>query len=108
MAVEVIYLRKVLGNMRLGEIDHTHVYEDNTACIKWSNHVMGGRARAKNIDIRKRFAREAVRNGHMCLYKIPTEYQLADLLTKSLQGGQFERCLFSLLGADLPRTADKG
>jgi hypothetical protein len=44
----------------------------------------------------------------MLLYKIPTESQLADLLTKALQRGQFERCLFSLLGADPPRTADKG
>ncbi len=53
MAVEVIYLHNLLGNMRLGEIDHTPVYEDNTACIELSNHVMGGRERAKHIDIRK-------------------------------------------------------
>jgi hypothetical protein len=33
----------------------------------------------------------------MRLYKIPTEYQLADLLTKALQRGQFERCVFSLI-----------
>ncbi len=35
MAVEVIYLRKLLGNMRPGQNDHTPVYEDNTACIEW-------------------------------------------------------------------------
>ena len=98
MAVEIIYLRNLLANMRLVQKDHTPIYEDNTACIEWSNHVMGGRERAKHIDIRKHFAHEAVQNGHMRLYKIPTEYQLADLLTKALQRGQFERCLFSLLG----------
>jgi hypothetical protein len=53
MDVEVIYLHNLLGNMRLGEIDHTPVYKDNTSCIKWSNHVMGGRERATHIDIRK-------------------------------------------------------
>ena len=108
MAVEVIYLRNLLGNMRLGQVNHTPVYEDNTACIEWSNHVMGGRERAKHIDIRKHFAHEAVQNGYMRLYKIPTEYQLADLLTKALQRGQFERCVFSLIGGDPPRTEDKG
>ena len=107
MAVEIIYLRNLLANMRLVQKDHTPIYEDNTACIEWSNHVMGGRERAKHIDIRKHFAHEAVRNGHMRLYKIPTEYQLVDLLTKALQRGQFERCLFSLLGEDPQRTAYK-
>ena len=43
---------------------------------------MGGRERAKHIDIRKHFAHEAVQNGHIRLIKIPTEFQLADLLTK--------------------------
>ena len=107
MAIEIIYLRNLLGNMRLPQIDNTAVYEDNTACIEWSNHVMGGRERAKHIDIRKHFAHEAVQNGHMRLYKIPTEYQLADLLTKGLQLGQFEKCLYSLLGEDPPQAADK-
>ncbi len=68
----------------------------------------GGRARAKHINNRKHFAHEAVQNGYMRLYKIPTECQLADLLTKSLQRGQFERCLFSLLGEDPQLTAYKG
>ena len=71
--------------------------EDNTACIEWANHVIGGRERAKHIDIRKHFAHEAVQNGHMRLYKIATEFQLADILTKALQVHQFESCLHGLL-----------
>ena len=108
MAIEIIYLCNLLGNMRFPQIDNTVVYEDNTACIEWSNHVsMGGRERAKHIDIRKHFAHEAVQNGHTRRYKIPTEYQLANLLTKGLQLGQFEKCLHSLLGEDPPQAADK-
>jgi hypothetical protein len=34
------------------------VYEDNTKCIEWGNNVIGGRERAKYIDIRKNFAHE--------------------------------------------------
>ncbi len=36
-----------------------------------------------------------------------TEHQLADLLTKPLQLGSFERCLYSLLGEDPPRRDDR-
>ncbi len=74
------------------------MFEDNTACIKWANHVIWGRERAKHIDIRKHFAHEAVQNGHMRLYKIATEFQLADILTKALQLHQLESCLHRLLG----------
>ena len=104
MAIEIIYLRNLLSNMRLPQKDNTAVFEDNTACIEWSNHVMGGRERAKHIDIRKHFAHEAVQNGHMRLYKISTEHQLADLLTKGLQLAQFEKGLYSLLGEDPPQA----
>ena len=107
MAVEIIYLRNLLSNMRLQEDDDTPVFEDNAACIEWSNHVMGGRERAKHIDIRKHFAHEAVQNRHMRLHKISTEYQLADLLTKPLHRRAFEHCLYNLLGRDPPSWAEE-
>ena len=93
--------------MQLQEGDDTPVFEDNTACIEWSNHVMGGRERAKHIDIRKHFAHEAVQNRHMRLYKISTEHQLADLLTKPLNRRAFEYCLYNLLGKDPPSAGEK-
>ena len=107
MAIEMIYLRNLLANMGLPQEDFTEVFEDNAACIEWSKHVLGGRERAKHIDIRKQFAHEAVQNGHIWLYQISTEYQLADLLTKPLQLGPFEKCLYSLLGEDPPRRDDR-
>ncbi len=73
------------------------MFEDNTACIVWANHVIGGRERAKHIDIRKHFAHEVVQNGHMRLYKIATEFQLADISTEALQQHQFESCVDRLL-----------
>jgi hypothetical protein len=48
MAIEIIYLRTLLANMQLRQSDHTPVFEDNTACIE----LIGGRERAKHIDIR--------------------------------------------------------
>ncbi len=97
MAIDFIYLRTLLANMQLRQSDYTLVFKDNTACIEWANHVIGGRERAKHIDMRKHFAHEAVQNGHMRLYKIATEFQLAVILTKALQLHQFELCLHGLL-----------
>ena len=58
------------------------------------------------MDIREHSAHEAVHNGHMRSYQIPTEFQLADILTKALHLGPFKRCLYSLLGEDPPLRAD--
>jgi hypothetical protein len=38
------------------------VYEDNTACIEWGCHIIGGSERAKHIDIREHFAHEFIPN----------------------------------------------
>ena len=50
----------------------TPVYEDNTAFIEWGNNIIGGRERAKHIDIRKHFAHEAIQIGKMLLVRVPT------------------------------------
>ncbi len=55
MAIEVIYLWNLLENMGFPQAPDIPVYEDNTACIEWGNHVIGGRERAKHIDLRKHF-----------------------------------------------------
>ena len=76
----------------------TPVYEDNTACIEWTNNVIGGRERAKHIDIRKHFAHEAVQLGHLRLIRVATTEQLADVFTKSLQPRLHAACIGGLLG----------
>jgi hypothetical protein len=55
-ATEVIYLWNLPETMGFAQRSPTPVYEDNTACIEWGNNVIGGRDRAKHIDIRKHFA----------------------------------------------------
>ncbi len=101
MAVEIIYLHNLIRNMGLPQDDDTPVYEDNTACIEWGNGIIGGRERAKHIDIRKRFAHEAIQNRHMRLIRVSTDEQLADIFTKALPFPQFERCLMGLMGGNL-------
>ncbi len=59
---EVLCLCKILERMGFAQALPTPVCEDNTACIEWSNNVIGGRERAKEIDIRKHFAHEVIQN----------------------------------------------
>ena len=99
MAIEVMYLRNLLSNMGFPQDPDTPVYEDNTACIEWGNHVIGGRERAKHIDIRKHFAHETIQNREMRLIKVDTTEQLADLFTKALPYPQFLACIQGILNA---------
>ncbi len=77
------------------------MYEDNTACIEWGNRIIGGRERAKHIDISKHFAHEVIQNRHMSPIRVPTDEQLADIFTKPLPFPQFERCRMGLMSGDL-------
>jgi hypothetical protein len=62
-ATEVLYIRNLLENMGFAQQKPTPVYEGNTACTEWANNVIGGRERAKHIDIRKHSAHEVIQNG---------------------------------------------
>ena len=103
IAIEIIYLRNLLHNMGFPQGDDTPVYEDNTACIEWGNHIIGGRERAKHIDIRKHFAHEVIQNRHMRLIRVSTSDQLADIFTKALPLPHFERCVLGLMCGPDPK-----
>ena len=91
--------------MGFSQTGPTPVFEDNTACIEWGNNIIGGRERAKHIDIRKHFAHEAIRNGHMTMVKVSTTSQLADIMTKGVKSDQWEMCISGLLGQPLIPTS---
>ena len=76
MAIEVLFLHGLLANMGFEQAPDTLVYEDNAACIEWGKHMMGGRERAKHIDIRKHFAHETIQNRQMRLIKVETSSSL--------------------------------
>ena len=103
-ATEILYLRNLLECMGFAQPQPTPVYEDNTACIEWGNNVIGGRERAKHIDIRKHFAHEVIQNGQMKLIRVSTTSQLADILTKPLHFPQFLACVAGILDQKVTTT----
>ena len=53
---------------------------------------------AKHIDIRKHFAHEVIKHGHLRLVRVDTSDQVADVFTKSLQPKLHAKCPRGLLG----------
>ena len=101
---DVLYLRRLLDQPGFTQQSPTPVYEDNTACIEWGNNIIGGRERAKHIDIRKHFAHEVIQNGEMRLVRVPTSSQLADILTKGLHHPQWKACVEGILSKKVKST----
>ena len=60
-------------------------------------HSIGGRERAKHIDISKHYAHEVIQKQEMQLVEIDTTRQLADIFTKPLPYQQFLECLRAIL-----------
>ena len=101
---DVLYLRRLLEQLGFAQQSPTPVYEDNTACIEWGNNIIGGRERAKHIDIRKHFAHEVIQIGEMRLVRVPTSSQLADILTKGLHYPQWKACVEGILSKTVKTT----
>jgi hypothetical protein len=79
---EGIWLKKM--EKELNE-DHTilTIYEDNQSAIKTANNKIHN-DRSKHIDVRYHFIREKIENGELKLVYCPTEYMVADIMTKAL------------------------
>jgi hypothetical protein len=78
-----LYFRRLLTDLGFSQKRPTVIYEDNQGAIALAQNPVGHK-RTKHIDIKYHFIREHVQSGDVELVYVPTEYQLADLLTKPL------------------------
>jgi len=72
-------------------------YEDNKGAIELAK-ASKMRPRTKHINIKYHHFRNAVEEGEVEIEYIDTQFQLADIGTKSLQPKPFERLRFMLMG----------
>ncbi|GKC06796.1 hypothetical protein Tco_0998406 [Tanacetum coccineum] len=92
---QFLWMRSQLTNYGLG-FNKIPMYCDiKSAIALCCNNVQ--HSRSKHIDIRFHFIKEQVENGVVELYFINTEYQLADIFTKSL-GRERIKFLINKLG----------
>ena len=67
------------------------VYQDNLSCMALVARGRSGAEKTRHIDIRYFWVKERVDKGVATIEHKGTEAMYANLLTKPLQGGQFER-----------------
>jgi hypothetical protein len=94
---EAIHLRRLLGDMGFRQSKPTTILEDNQACIAMSKHS-GDHSRTKHIDVKYHFVREKVASGEIAVTYVPSEHQLADLLTKPLDKTKIQYLRQRVLG----------
>lgn len=80
---EAIHLRQLVKDLGHEQEEPTTIYEDNAGCIALSENPVFHK-RSKHIDIKYHFIRERVASNEIKVQYVPTEDQLADLLTKGL------------------------
>jgi len=94
---EAMHLRQLLSDLSLRQEGPTAIHEDNRGCIDMSANPVNFK-RSKHIDIRYHYIRERVMSNDVKLTYIPTQDQLADLLTKPLPKPRTQALRDSVLG----------
>jgi hypothetical protein len=96
-AKEVLWVRNLLSELFSGVPIPCTIFGDNQASqIMASNPISN--ERTKHIDTRFHFIRDKVKNKEFNLEWIPSEHQLADMFTKSLQKTQFIKLRWEVMG----------
>ena len=84
---EVVWLRKLFGELFKKVLDTTVIYCDNKSriCLE-KNHVFHDKS--KHIEIRYQFIRDMVQRGVVRLHHISTNEKITDIITKVLPKGK--------------------
>jgi hypothetical protein len=80
---DVMWLRRLLSELKSPALHPTPVFEDNNSAIKWTQDSHSW-ARSRHIDTSYHAIRQWCDDKHIVVKKVDTSLQLADLLTKAL------------------------
>lgn len=94
---EAIWLQGLVSDLGLKQ-DATVVFCDSQSAIYLTRNSVY-HERTKHIDIRYHFIRDIISEGIVCVEKVSTDDNPADMLTKSLPVTKFRHCL-DLVGVD--------
>ena len=96
---DVKFLRLLLEELGFPQSKATKVLEDNNGCIFMSKN-QGQHKKAKHINYRQHFIKDAVKDGDVDLTYVATKDQAADVLTKPLGAKLFTKFRGMLMGQD--------
>ncbi len=106
---ELICIKNVVQEMRVRVMKPITVYEDNQTCCKLAKHPVSSK-RTKHMDIRHAWIREHTNEGTIQVKWIPTQDQLADILSKGLARLMFENIrgrIMSIIKYDKIKTKNR-
>ena len=87
-AKDVVYLRKLVAGLGLGETGPTRLFTDSQAARNVSYNPEHHQ-KTKHIERRHFFVREVVESGKLVVPFVASADNLADFFTKALDGGKF-------------------
>jgi len=87
---DIVWAREFALELGFPQLKSTDVYEDNTGCIAPANH-MHLRGCSKHITVRVCFIQKLTQDGLINVKQCPTAAQPADIGTKALPRGPFEK-----------------
>ena len=88
---EAVWIRRLLGELKILDNKPTHLYCDNQSSIKLSYNPVF-HERSKHFEIDFHYTRQKVEENIIKVEYIPSQEQPADILTKSLGRTKFEGC----------------
>lgn len=82
---ELIWLRSLLKDFGIQQVCSTTIYEDNQSCLKLAESDKPS-IKLKHIGVKRHFVKDHIDRQTVNLEYCPTEFMLADMLTKPLNG----------------------
>ena len=87
LARDVKWFRGLLQELKF-KVGRSLMFEDNQSCIKFAEMEFPNK-RTRHIEVRQYFLKEMMQQGELAMAYIPTQFNLADLLTKELNKNSF-------------------
>ena len=88
---EAVWIRRLLGELKVLDNKPTHLFCDNQSSIKLSYNPVF-HEKSKHFEIDFHFTRQKVEDNSITVEFIPSQEQPTDILTKSLGKVKFEGC----------------
>jgi len=92
---ELLWLKIILEDLKLRWVKPMKLYCDNKFAISIAHNPVQ-HDRTKHIEVDRHFIKEKLDSGLICTPYVSTQSQLADILTKGLNGINFERIISKL------------
>ena len=89
-ATEVIWLRRLLASIGIPQTTPTTIYTDSKSAMRLAVNPEF-HSRTKHVDVKFHFLREQVVLRSIDIQYLPTQQQIADIMTKALPTDQFRR-----------------